>query len=50
MSSDKHAPRKSIGGFIKVQAREWVGFHRAMVDGVWQRMLVRTSPKRFSGL
>ena len=41
---------KSLGGFIKEQARAWVRFHREMGDGIWQRVLVRTGGKRFTSL
>ncbi|WP_440116531.1 FkbM family methyltransferase [Tsuneonella sp. SYSU-LHT278] len=42
--------KKSLGGFIRDQARDWARFHRELGDGIWQRVLVRTGGKRFTAL
>lgn len=50
MTSDPAAKPKSISDFLKDQVRDWIFFHRQLADGIWQRVLVRSSPARFSGL
>lgn len=50
MTSPSSSRPKTIGGFLRDQAREWLTFHRQMADGIWQRLLVRSSASRFSAL
>lgn len=42
--------RKSVGWFLGQQFKAWAGFHKEMAHGLWYRVLVRSSAKRFCAL